>query len=156
MGRLPNWRRVSCIPEVTYFKPVGVRPGAAREVCLTVEEAEAIRLKDLQGLEQEVCAQSMRVSRSTFARILGLARQKIADAMLNGKAIKIDGGNYEMAMSRFRCLDGHEWDVPFDAMIAGPPQFCPNCNTPSIMPIYPRGFGCGGGARRGRRRGGWK
>ena len=157
MGRLPNRRRVAYIPQITYFKPAGMPAGTVQEVCLSIEEAEAIRLKDQEGLEQEQCAQSMRVSRPTFARILGSARQKIADAMLNGKAIRIDGGNFEMAMHRFRCLDGHEWDVPFEAMIAGAPQFCPNCSTPSKMPIYPPGFGWrrigwGRQRRRGRKR----
>jgi predicted DNA-binding protein (UPF0251 family) len=146
MGRLPNWRRVAFIPRITYFTPVGVPPGSAQEIRLSIEEAEAIRLKDLEGLEQEQCAQSMRVSRTTFARILGSARQKMADAMLNGRAIRIEGGNFEMAMRRFRCLNGHEWDIPFETMIAGPPELCPTCNTPSIMPIQPPGFG------RGRRR----
>jgi predicted DNA-binding protein (UPF0251 family) len=154
VGRLPNWRRVSYVPPITYFQPAGVPARAVQEVCLSIEEAEAIRLKDLEGLEQEQCAQSMRVSRPTFARILVSARRKMADAMLNGKAIRIDGGNFEMDSRRFRCLQGHEWDVPFEAMIAGLPQFCPTCRTPSIMPIYPPGFGLrGGGWGRQRRRG---
>jgi len=141
MGRLPKWRRVVAIPRITYFTPAGVPPESVQEVCLSIEEAEAIHLKDLEGLEQEQCAESMRVSRPTFARILRSARQKMADAMLNGKAIRIEGGNFEMAMRPFRCLEGHKWDVPFEAMIAGTPRFCPKCNTPSITPIQPTGFG---------------
>ena len=152
MGRLPNYRRVKSIPQTTYFKPQGTLSMAIQEICLSIEEAEAVRLKDLEGLEQEQCARSMRVSRPTFARILGAARRKIADAMLNGKAIRIDGGNFELAMRRFRCLNGHEWNVPFESMTEGPPLFCPDCRTPSIMPLYPPGFaGCGRG--RGRRKG---
>ena len=123
--------------------PAGASARYIREVCLSIEETEAIRLKDLEGLEQEQCAESMRVSRATFARILGSARRKIADAVLHGKAIRIEGGNFEMAMRRFRCLNGHEWTVPFDVMIARPPQFCPNCDTASIMSIQPPGFGRG-------------
>ncbi|MBA7486783.1 hypothetical protein ES707_22344 [subsurface metagenome] len=153
MGRPRLWRRVNFIPPITYFKPAGVPLTALQEVCLSVEEAEAIRLKDLEGLEQEECAQRMSVSRSTFARVLASARQKMADALLNGKAIRIEGGNFEMALSRFRCIDGHEWDVPFQVMIKTPPQFCPTCNTPSIMPLQSPipGWSRGG---RGRRRGG--
>ena len=151
MGRQPLWRRVNFIPQVTYFKPAGVPLTNLQETRLSVEEAEAIRLKDLEGLEQEKCAQSMRVSRTTFCRILDSARQKMADALLNGKAIRIEGGNFEMAMRRFRCLDGHEWDVPFEIMMTAPPQFCPACNTPNILPLQPPGFGWGG-RRRGRRR----
>ena len=151
MGRPLLWRRVNFIPPITYFKPAGVPLTTLQEVCLSVEEAEAIRLKDLEGLEQEECAQRMSVSRSTFARVLASARQKMADALLNGKAIRIEGGNFEMALSRFRCINGHEWNVPFQVMINTPPQFCPTCNTPSIMPLQPPGPRWGRGGR-GRRR----
>jgi len=153
MGRPLLWRRVNFIPPITYFKPAGVPLTALQEVCLSVEEAEAIRLKDLEGLEQEKCAERMSVSRSTFARVLASARQKMADALLNGKAIRIEGGNFEMALSRFRCINGHEWNVPFQIMVNTPPQACPTCNTPSIMPLQPLGPRWGRGDR-GRRRGG--
>ena len=158
MPRPTKWRRVAFIPEVTYFKPAGIPLRVLEEICLTVEEAEAIRLKDLEGLEQEQCAEKMNVSRPTFQRVLGSARQKIADALLNGKAIRIEGGNFEVMMRRFRCLEGHEWDVPFEAMIAGSPRFCPACNTPKIMPLQPPGLDWGGGGWGGHRigrRGRW-
>jgi len=117
------------------------------ELQLLVEEAEAIRLKDLEGMEQEECADKMSISRSTFSRLLDTARQKIADALLNGKAIRIEGGNFEMAVRRFRCLQGHEWDVPFERMISAPPENCPECDTPSIMPLFPPGLRRGGYGR---------
>lgn len=154
MGRQPLWRRVDFLPQVTYFKPAGVPLAQLQEVRLSVEEAEAIRLKDIEGLEQDEGAQRMNISRPTFARVLNSARQKMADALLNGKAIRIAGGNFEMAVRRFQCANGHEWDVPFEMMINSPPQFCPTCNTLSIMPIWPRGPGWGGGGRGRRRRGG--
>ena len=137
MGRQPLWRRVNFIPQVTYFKPAGVPLAQLQEIRLSVEEAEAIRLKDLEGLEQQECAQRMSVSRTTFARVLASARQKMADALLSGKAIRIEGGNFEMALRRFRCVNGHEWDVPFEVMINAPPQFCPTCKTPSITGLWP-------------------
>ena len=149
MGRIPKWRRVAFIPKVNYFKPAAIPLRNLEEVCLSVEEAESIRLKDLEGLEQEECAQRMSISRPTFHRVLGSARGKLADALLNGKAIRIEGGNFEMATRRFRCIDGHEWDVPFEAMIAGNPQSCPTCNTPNILPLQPPGIGWGRG-RAGR------
>ena len=102
MGRRQMWRKVSFIPPVTHFKPAGIPLGTLDEVNLLVEEAEAIRLKDLEGLEQEECAQKMNISRTTFSRILESARRKIADALLNGKAIKIEGGNFEVAPQRGR------------------------------------------------------
>lgn len=153
MGRPPLWRRVNFIPSITYFKPAGLPLTGLEEVCLSVEEAEAIRLKDLEGLEQEECAQRMNVSRTTFARVLSSARQKMADALLNGKAIRIEGGNFQMALRRFRCNRGHEWDVSFEVMINAPPQFCPTCNTPGILPLQPPGLGWGRDGR-GRRYGG--
>ena len=124
------------------------------EVNLSVEEAEAIRLKDLEGLEQEKGADKMNISRQTFQRVLGSARQKIADALLNGKAIRIEGGNFEMTMRHFRCISGHEWEVPFETMISAPPDLCPKCDTPSIMPLLPPGMGWGRGGWRKRHRGG--
>ncbi len=154
MGRQPLWRRVQFIPQVTFFKPAGILLANLQEVCLSIEEAEAIRLKDLEGLEHEECAREMNISRTTFARVLDSARRKIATALLNGKAIRIEGGNFEMAVRRFRCLNNHEWDVPFEAMINMPPQFCPTCNTPSIMPLWPPGLGWGRGGRGRRYRGG--
>ena len=123
MPRPPKWRCVSFMPQITYFKPVGVPLPLLKEVCLSVEEAETIRLKDLEGLEQEECAQRMRISRPTFHRVLGAARKKVAESLINGKAIRIDGGNFEMATSRVRCHDsGHQGDVPFETMTANPPS----------------------------------
>jgi len=148
MGRLPKRRRVAFMPEITYFSPSGISSGAVEEVCLSVEEVEAIRLKDLEGLEQEECAERMHISRPTFHRVLGAARQKVADALLNGRAIRIEGGKFEMAIRRFRCLSGHEWDVPFETLVAMPPRFCPKCNSPSILSIPAKGW-CR--RRRGRR-----
>jgi predicted DNA-binding protein (UPF0251 family) len=154
MGRQPLWRRVDSLPQVTYFKPAGIPLAQLQEVRLSIEEAEAIRLKDIEGLEQDDCAQKMSVSRPTFARILLSARQKIADALLNGKAIRIEGGNYEMAVRRFRCGNGHEWEVPFEVMINKPPELCPICSTPDIMALWPwrPGWSMSGRGRRLRGR----
>jgi predicted DNA-binding protein (UPF0251 family) len=152
MGRQPLWRRVDFLPQVTYFKPASVPLAHLQEVRLPIEEAEAIRLKDVEGLAQDDCANKMSVSRPTFARILLSARQKMADALLNGKAIRIEGGNYEMAVRHFRCGNGHEWEVPFEVMIKEPPELCPTCNTPDIRALQPwkPGRGMGGQGRRFR------
>jgi predicted DNA-binding protein (UPF0251 family) len=154
MGRRQLWRRVSSVPLTTYFKPAGMRLPGLEEVNLLVEEAEAIRLKDLEGLEQADGAEKMNISRTTFSRLLDSARRKIADALLNGKAIRINGGNFAMAVSRFRCLQGHEWEVPFETMISAPPESCPECDTPSIMPLFPPGLRHGGRGRGWHFRGG--
>ena len=155
MGIQPIWRRVDFVPPVNYFKPPGVPLSHLKEVCLSVEEVEAVRLKDLEGLEQEECAKRMHVSRTTFSRVLGSARQKTADALLNGKAMRIEGGKFEMALRRFRCRNGQEWTVSFETMITVPPRFCPVCHTTSIMPLQPAGMGWRGGSRKGHRGGGW-
>lgn len=91
-------RRVAAEPDTTYFKPAGIRLVDLEELMLRVEEYEAVRLKDLQGLEQEECATRMGISQPTFHRLISSARKKIADAIVNGKAIKIHGGNYTTGM----------------------------------------------------------
>jgi predicted DNA-binding protein (UPF0251 family) len=143
MGRQPLSRRVEFVPRIGYFKPAGVPLARLQETRLSVEEAEAIRLKELEGLELELCAQRMNISRTTFSRVLGSARKRVADAILSGKAIRIEGGNFEMAVRRFRCINGHEWDVSFETMINAPPRFCITCNTKSIMPLCHTGLGWG-------------
>jgi nucleoid DNA-binding protein len=97
---------------------------------MSVEEAEAIRLKDLEGLEQEQGAEKMNISRPTYQRILASARQKLADALLNGKAIRIEGGNFEMRCRRFRCQRGHEWEL--ETPVVALPELCPKCCEPGV------------------------
>ena len=139
MPRPRKSRRVAFIPQVNYFKPAGIPLRALDEVQLSVEEAEALRLKDLEGLEQEEGADKMNVSRATFQRILVSARRKTAEALLNGKALKIEGGNYEMAWHRYRCFNGHEWDLPSGIVAGRTPETCPMCSNKNVeqlvMPI---------------------
>jgi uncharacterized protein len=97
MGRHPLCRRVSSLPSVTFFKPAGIPLRELEEVCLSVEELEAVRLKDIEDLDQEQCAAKMNISRSTFVRILDSARKKMADALISGKAIRIEGGHFKIA-----------------------------------------------------------
>jgi predicted DNA-binding protein (UPF0251 family)/predicted Fe-Mo cluster-binding NifX family protein len=74
------------------MKPAGVPARDLEVVTLGLDEAEAIRLADLEGLYQEAAARSMGVSRPTFGRIVESARRKVADAVLNGKALRVEGG----------------------------------------------------------------
>jgi predicted DNA-binding protein (UPF0251 family) len=143
------------MPQVTYFKPAGVPARLLEAVALSVEELEAIRLKDVEGLQQEECAERMRVSRPTFHRVLESARQKVADALINGKAVRVEGGNFALPSQRFRCRqDGHEWRVSFDALVSGLPLACPQCDSPSVLPVLPTGPEPAG--RRGRGGGRWR
>ena len=92
MPRPENIREIDGAPEVTWFKPAGMPMRHLEEVVLTLDEIEAIRLADAEGLYQEQVAEQMKVSRPTVGRILASARQKVADALVNGKAIRIEGG----------------------------------------------------------------
>jgi len=96
MVRPRRCRRIRFEPGVVYFKPRGVRMKELEESVLTFGEFEAVRLKDLEGLDQKDAAEKMNISQPTFHRLLLSARKKIADAIVKGKAIKIEGGNYRL------------------------------------------------------------
>jgi predicted DNA-binding protein (UPF0251 family) len=147
MPRPIKCRRVSFFPQARYFKPAGVPIKELDEVCLSVEELEAIRLKDLEGLEQEQGAEKMKVSRPTFQRVLTSARQKIADALFNGKAVRIEGGNFEVPPCQFKCVNEHQWEVPFKVSRAAPPKVCPTCESADISCFHPLGQECGKSGR---------
>ena len=95
MPRPLKFRRVGFRPGITFFKPAGVPLSGMDEIVLTVEEFEAIRLKDFENMDQIEAAKKMNISQPTFNRILSSARKKIADAITNGKAIRIEGGTYK-------------------------------------------------------------
>ena len=95
MPRPCKCRRIRCKPDTTYFKPRGIPIDALEEVRLTLDEVEAMRLADQQGLYQHIAAVSMNVSRQTFGNIIHSAHRKTADAILNAKALKIEGGIIE-------------------------------------------------------------
>lgn len=97
------------MPRVTYFQPVGLDEQPQEEL-ITVDEIEALRLKDLEGFDQETCAVEMDVAQSTFQRILTAARKKLSRAILEGKAIRIEGGDYMLIPYRLECGDcGYGW-----------------------------------------------
>jgi len=127
MPRPKHFRRIGCLPQANFFKPRGIPLSVLQHTTLTFDELEAIRLADLQGLYQEQAAQKMNISRQTLGRILESAHKKIADALVNGKALAIQGGPIEL----------HPPEAP--------------------IPTPPHGFGRGPGGpgrhRRGRGRG---
>ncbi|MBD3354585.1 DUF134 domain-containing protein [Candidatus Woesearchaeota archaeon] len=96
MPRPRRQRRIRFQPGTTHFKPAGIRLSAMNEVVLTMGEFEAVRLKDFEDIDQTKAAKKMNISQPTFARLIDTARKKIADAIVNGKAIRIQGGNYQM------------------------------------------------------------
>jgi predicted DNA-binding protein (UPF0251 family)/predicted Fe-Mo cluster-binding NifX family protein len=85
-------------PGVWLFKPQGIPARELAEVYLCLEGFEAIRLTDMEGLNQDEAAARMAVSRQTFGRVLASARRAVAEAIVNGLALRIDGGNYRLAM----------------------------------------------------------
>jgi len=97
MARPPQCRRIERHPTATYFKPRGVPLNALSENYLSVEGLEAIRLADLEGMTSEQAAKRMDVSRHTFGRILAKARKTISEALVFGRALRIDGGDYSLA-----------------------------------------------------------
>ena len=100
MPRPKKPRFVSGYPTLTAFVPQGVP--LSGEVFLSIEELEAIRLSDFEGLDQETAANMMEVSRQTYGRILAKARNTIGEALVTGKALRVAGGTYEFRGMRRR------------------------------------------------------
>jgi predicted DNA-binding protein (UPF0251 family) len=122
---------VGHLPTAHYFKPRGIPLAALEEVVLGVDELEALRLADLQGQYQEEAAEQMKVSRQTFGRIIESARRKVAEALVEGKALRIEGGEFEMKPTRtFGCADcGHTCQAPHGT---GRPPECPACHSKNL------------------------
>ena len=89
MARPPKLRCINCAPAASYFKPSGIPLRELEEIILSMDELEAMRLTDLEGLYQTEVAERMGVSRQTIGNTLNSAHRKLADALLNGKALRI-------------------------------------------------------------------
>ena len=85
-------RHIDVNPCAVYFKPAGVPVRMLEEVILTLDELESLRLADFDGLYQEQAAEKMHISRPTFSRVVEQARRKVADALIHGKALRLEGG----------------------------------------------------------------
>ncbi len=130
MPRPFKCRRVRGRPVSEYFKPRGVPLSSLQEINLTIDELEAVRLADLEGMYQEEAAKKMNVSRQTFGNIIETARKKIADSIVNAKALKIEGGVVKMVERQFVCYDcKNEWTMPHGT---GRPAECPKCKSKNI------------------------
>ncbi|HHE73969.1 MAG TPA: DUF134 domain-containing protein [Desulfobacteraceae bacterium] len=93
MVRPKKDRLVGFNPKINYFKPRGIPVLDLEEVCLTIDERESIRLADLEDMSHESAGSQMGVSRATFGRIVQCARKTIADAIINVKAVRVEGGS---------------------------------------------------------------
>jgi uncharacterized protein len=160
MPRPCKCRLVDCRPPVSAFKPAGVPGHQLEAVELGLDELEALRLADLEGLYQDAAAARMRISRATFGRLLAGARHKVAGALLQSKMLLFAGGPVVLrGMRNFECRDcGNRFSAPYGA---GRPDACPRCQGPDFCrsteergratrDAEPRGRG-----RCTRRRAGW-
>src|SRR5674536_95670 len=132
MPRPPIERAVGGVPRVTLFKPAGVPGRELEQLPLAVDELEAIRLVDLEGLSHEQAASAMGVSRQTVGRVLERGRAKVAEALVAGKAILIGGGQYRVEPRQVCCSAcGAVWAAAPDAApaAAGPSRAAPDVGT---------------------------
>ena len=153
-GRPRKKRIISKKPESFKFSPRG-RRGKPDSVVLTLEEFEAVRLADYQSRKHTEAAASMNISRQTFGNIIVSAHKKIADTLVNSKALRIEGGVVKMMERHFVCHDcKNEWSLPYGG---GRPHDCPKCKSLNIHRApQDRGWargGWGGGHGFGRGRG---
>lgn len=96
MPRPRKWRKVCCVPEFNRFGPLGQNACEDDIVTMTVEEYETIRLIDLENMTQEECCVQMSIARTTVQGIYNVARKKLADSLINGKILLIEGGDYRV------------------------------------------------------------
>lgn len=136
-------RNIAGQPACRVFKPAGIPAGSLEDVALTLEEYEAVRLADFEGLYQEEAARRMGVSRQTFGRTIALARNKVARALVLGLALRIETpeGAPGPHVREFLCVCGHVWSAPFGD---GRPDGCPHCGGNDFHRKDCAGTGSGG------------
>ncbi|MBS4534158.1 DUF134 domain-containing protein [Clostridium sp. D2Q-14] len=104
MPRPRKWRKVCCLPENDRFGPLGMPKNRDEIINMTVDEYETIRLIDLEGLTQAECSEQMNIARTTVQGIYREARKKLAESLVKGKILKIEGGEYKICSGhRNRC-----------------------------------------------------
>jgi predicted DNA-binding protein (UPF0251 family) len=152
MPRPPIERSVAGVPRITLFKPAGVPARELDRLRLAVDELEAIRLVDLDGLSHEQAAEALGVSRQTVGRVLERGRAKVADALVGGKAIEISGGQYRVEPQQLRCFACKEqWAA---RSLAPDAASCPRCGSDDVAVCRGPGGRCGRpGGGPGRRSG---
>ncbi len=141
MPRPPIERAVGSVPRFTLFKPAGVPARELEQLRLAVDELEAIRLVDLEGLSHEQAAEVMGISRQTVGRVLERARAKVAEALVAGKAILIGGGQYRVEPQQLRCFSCQtRWIAePETGHVAA----CPSCGSSDVGMCWGAGELCG-------------
>jgi predicted DNA-binding protein (UPF0251 family) len=123
-------RKISGEFSATYFKPAGIPVRELQTVNLTIDELEAVRLADLEELYQADAAEKMNISRQTLGNILKTAHKKIAEALIQGKAIRIEGGAVEYIRNRLICK---ECEKTFTSDRDN--EACPECKSSKVEPV---------------------
>lgn len=132
MARPIKCRQVEQFPSYHEFTPDGMLQDSKAVVTLKIEELEAMRLKDIEGLSQEACAAKMVVSRQTFQNILTSARKKVTMALLNGYSLTIGGGEFTTDYCKFKCFTcGKTYLLTY----AQDKKQCPKCQSKSVRCI---------------------
>ncbi len=132
MPRPQKKRSVHYPPVYSEFKPTGVRARLLDKLELTLDEFEAIRLADYQGMDHNESAEKMEISRSTFSRLVERARRKVGAFLIEGKHLQIDGGQVHFKRNLIRCGDcDHLLNITFDADTTR----CPNCGSTNLVDL---------------------
>ena len=139
MPRPENKRIVHVPPLFTEFKPLGISDNSLENLIVSLDEFEAIRLADYIGLSHEVAAEEMGISRSTFSRLIERARKKLADFIVQGRAISIDGGSVHFKNNIIKCEScGNMFVIKIEQDV---PE-CPKCHSVHLTNMASR-FGHG-------------
>ncbi len=96
VSRPRKWRKVCCLPDSDRYGPLNSLIDMECFITMTVDEYETVRLIDLEGFTQEECANQMHIARTTAQGIYNNAKKKLAESLVNGKVLRIEGGNYEL------------------------------------------------------------
>ncbi len=102
-----KWRKVCRLPKCHCYGPLNLKANDDDQVIMTVDEYETIRLIDLEGKTQEKCAEKMNIARTTVQGIYINARKKLADSLVNGRSLRIEGGEYELCNGKLKCGDNY-------------------------------------------------
>ncbi len=156
MPRPVKERRVLEPPKIQGLKPVGVPLRFLERIYLSLEEYEAIRLADYDGLDHQEAAMIMGISRPTFTRLIEKARSKVAESIVEVKELCIEGGSYTFSTHLQRCMDCGEFE-----RFESPNQLaniCPACGSTNLVHLNDwfggghgrRGFGKGARFQGGR------
>ena len=139
MPRMKKNKIVSSPPLCSVFKPAGIMRSSLQQICLALDEYEAIKLADYQGKDHKDAALEMEISRSTFTRLIEKARRKTAQFLIEGKELCIEGGRIHFRDNIIRCHDcGHMFKINMSKSVSR----CPACHSENLLNLA-GGFGHG-------------